>query len=290
MPARELSPLTKSIVTADPCWFAASSEPVAGTRGALVSGCLGVFAGADALRADAGLLRVTTVSDLSAQWRPKLSVITCIRGFYAVLDRDDEALAEQLVSLDHAGARVLQVRLKAASPQQLRATAIMARRITQQHGAALIINDDITLALEIGAEGVHLGQTDVPIMAAREQVMAYRAGLSADVAATLAPFWIGISTHTPSQVTSACKAGANYIGCGPVYATTTKANPDPVIGLQGLQGACRLSTVPVVAIGGIAIQHATAVYATGAAAICAISAVNNSTDVTRAGKLFARPF
>jgi thiamine-phosphate pyrophosphorylase len=219
----------------------------------------------------------------------RLSVSMCIRGFYAVLDRDDEALAQQLVSLDHAGARVLQVRLKAASPQQLRATAVMARRITQLHGAALIINDDIKLALEIGAEGVHLGQTDVPIMAAREQIMAYRAGLPAEVAATLQPFWIGISTHSPSQVTNACKAGANYIGCGPVYATTTKANPDPVIGLQGLQGACRLATVPVVAIGGIATQHATAVYATGVAAICAISAVNHSTDIAQAGRRFARP-
>ncbi|MBP9085994.1 MAG: thiamine phosphate synthase [Kofleriaceae bacterium] len=227
--------------------------------------------------------------DLSAQLRPKLSVSTCIRGFYAVLDRDDETLAQQLVSLDHAGARVLQVRLKMASPQQLRATAVMARRITQLHGAALIINDDITLALQIGAEGVHLGQTDIPIMAAREQSMAYRAGLAADVAANLAPFWIGISTHTPSQVINACKAGANYIGCGPVYATTTKTNPDPVIGLQGLQAACRLATVPVVAIGGITAPHATAVYGAGAAAICAISAVNNSADISQAARLFARP-
>lgn len=227
--------------------------------------------------------------DLSAQRRPKLSVITCIHGFYAVLDRDDETLAQRLVSLDHAGARVLQVRLKAASPQNLRAAAFMARRITQLHGAALIINDDITLALEIGAEGVHLGQTDVPIRAAREQAMAYRAGLPAEVAAVLLPFWIGISTHTPNQVITACKAGANYIGCGPVYATATKVNPDPIIGLQGLQAACRLSTVPVVAIGGIATPQATAVYATGAAAICAISAVNNSNDVARTGRGFARP-
>ena len=228
------------------------------------------------------------MSDFSAQWRPKLSVTTCIRGFYAVLDRDDETLAQQLVGLDHAGARVLQVRLKAASPQQFRATALMARRLTRLHGAALIINDDVALALEIGAEGVHLGQTDLPIMAAREQIMAYRAGLPAEVAATLLPFWIGISTHTPSQVANACKAGANYIGCGPVYPTATKTNADPVIGLQGLQGACRMATVPVVAIGGITPSNAAAVYASGAAAICAISAVNTSTDVSRAGRLFAR--
>ena len=264
-------------------------------RGAVSSGRFGAalgrafFAGAFALPGAAGLLRVATVPDLSAQPHPKLSVNACIRGFYAVLDRVSEGLAHQLVSTEHAGARVMQLRLKGVTPQELRAAAEMARRVTHQHGAALIINDDVELALSIGAQGVHLGQTDMPIMAARERVMAYRAALSTEAAAALASFWIGISTHTPSQVTAACRGGADYIGCGPVFPTTTKANPDPVIGLVGLRGACELATVPVVAIGGVTVQQAAAIYAAGAAAICAISAVNNAADIAAAGRLLALP-
>ena len=265
-------------------------------RGAVSNGRFGAalgrafFAGAFALPGAALLLRVATVPDLSAQPHPKLSVNACIHGFYAVLDRADETLALQLVSLDGAGARVLQLRLKHSTPQELRAAAAMARAVTRQHGAALIINDDVELALSVGAEGVHLGQTDLPIMAARERVMAHRAALPSAVAAELAPFWIGISTHTPAQVTAACRSGADYIGCGPVFATTTKANPEPVIGLIGLRNACTLATVPVVAIGGISDVQATAIYAAGAHAICAISAVNNAADVAAAGRLLARQF
>jgi thiamine-phosphate pyrophosphorylase len=132
-------------------------------------------------------------------------------------------------------------------------------------GAALIVNDRLDVALAAGADGVHLGQDDLPIEAARR------------IAGGL---WIGVSTHDVAQVRAACAAGADYLGFGPVFATTTKANPDPVAGLAGLAAACAAAGgVPVVAIGGVTAAAAPAIYRAGARAICAISAVNRAADV-----------
>jgi thiamine-phosphate pyrophosphorylase len=227
------------------------------------------------------------VSDLSARPRPKLSVNTSIRGFYAVLDRADEVLAQHLVSHEHGGARVLQVRIKQGAPKSIVDVALMAREITHRHGAALIINDDLELALSIGADGVHLGQDDMSLRDARERVMAYRANLLADEALHLPPFWIGISTHNLEQVADACRGGADYVGFGPVFATSTKENPDPVVGIELLRAACEAATVPVVAIGGITIERVALLYRAGAAAICAISAVNSSLDPTLSARLMS---
>jgi hypothetical protein len=99
---------------------------------------------------------------------------------------------------------------------------------------------------------------------------------------------VGVSTHDLDQVRAACDAGADYLGFGPVFATSTKENPDAVQGLEGLRAAVAACSVPIVAIGGIAIAQAQAVYATGAAAICAISAVNDAADRERAAAAFAR--
>lgn len=187
-----------------------------------------------------------------------------ISGFYAVLDRDDEALARALVR----EARVLQVRIKprtgTCGAAELVRTARMARRICDDAGAALIVNDRIDVALAADADGVHLGQTDLPIAEARR--------VSREL-------WIGISTHDLAQVRAACDAGADYLGFGPVFATTTKANPDPVQGLTGLRAAIvAAGGRPVVAIGGITAADVDDVYRTGAHAICAISAVNQARD------------
>ena len=193
-----------------------------------------------------------------------------IAGFYAVLDRDDEALATTLAT--HAC--VLQVRLKAVGAAELARVARMARRVCDRAGIALVVNDRIDVALAVGADGVHLGQTDVPLAEAR----AIAGGLA-----------IGISTHDVDQVRSAVAGGADYLGFGPVFATRTKENPDPVQGLAGLAAAVRAAGgVPVVAIGGIATEVAAEVYTAGAAAICAIGAVNGAADVARAARAFAR--
>ena len=197
-----------------------------------------------------------------------------IRGFYAVLDRDDEALARALLA---SGARVLQVRIKperAAPAGQLVRAGRMARRVCTELGAALVINDRIDVALAVGADGVHLGQTDLPLAAART------------IAGRL---WIGISTHDLAQVRAAREGGADYLGYGPVFATATKKNPDAVQGVAALRAAVNEACgIPVVAIGGITALHAADVYAAGAAAICAIGAVTSAADVTAAGRALAR--
>ena len=193
-----------------------------------------------------------------------------LAGFYAVLDRDSEALARALV-ID-GGARVLQVRIKprgsalAADAIDIVRIARMARRICDEAGASLVVNDRVDIALAVRADAVHLGQTDLPIGDVRR--------IAGDRLA------IGVSTHDLAQVRAACAAGADYLGFGPVFATATKANPDAVQGIEGLRAAVELAgRVPVVAIGGCTPAHARALYAAGATAVCAIGAVNDAPDV-----------
>lgn len=195
-----------------------------------------------------------------------------LRGFYAVLDRDDEALARTLA----ARACVLQVRIKPrgrrADVDEIVRVSRMARAVCDAAKIPLVVNDRIDIALAVGADGVHLGQTDLPIAEAR--------AICGD------RLKIGVSTHDLDQVRAACAAGADYIGFGPVFATSTKENPDRVQGIAGLRAACAAATLPVVAIGGITVDHARDVYATGASAICAISAVNEARDVDAAARAF----
>jgi thiamine-phosphate pyrophosphorylase len=203
-----------------------------------------------------------------------MTVRHAISGFYAVLDRDDEALARALVR----EARVLQLRIKPrggrADAGELVRIARMARRICDNAGAALIVNDRLDVALAADADGVHLGQTDLPLAAARR--------ISGDL-------WIGVSTHDLAQVRAACEAGADYLGFGPVFATTTKHDPDPVQGLSGLHAAvAEAGGRPVVAIGGIQPADVAGVYAAGAHAICAISAVNDARDPGDTARQFRR--
>jgi thiamine-phosphate diphosphorylase len=173
-----------------------------------------------------------------------------------------------------AGARVLQVRLKPATAIEILEAARMARAVTRRHGALLVVNDRVDLAIAAEADAVHLGQDDLPLAAARALVDGR--------------MWIGVSTHDDEQVRAACAAGADYLGFGPVYETTTKANPDPVQGLAGLARAVRIAAgVPVVAIGGVTPDRAAELAATGAAAACAIGAVNGAADPGDAGRRIA---
>lgn len=192
-------------------------------------------------------------------------------GFYAVLDRDDIELARTLVGA--GGARVLQVRFKPASDDAIVQVGRMARAVCTEAGALLVINDRVDLALAVGADAVHLGQTDMPIAEAR--------ALAGERLA------IGISTHNPQQVMAAIAQRPAYIAYGPVFATTTKENADPVQGIDALLDAVSLATaarIPVVAIGGITPDRAFALFATGVTAVCAISAVNRATDVASAAR------
>jgi len=199
-----------------------------------------------------------------------------MRGFYGVVDNpasiaEAVALAGQL-SVD-GGACAVQLRVKRGST---RAFVELARALVAAVAVPFIVNDRLDVALVAGAAGVHLGQDDLPLAAARRAAP----GLL-----------IGVSTHDPQQAAEAARAGADYLGFGPIFATATKENPDPVQGLEGLALAVQAAgNVPVVAIGGITPGHAAAIAATGAAAACAISAVNGAPDVASAARVIATAF
>jgi thiamine-phosphate pyrophosphorylase len=195
-----------------------------------------------------------------------------VSGFYAVLDREDEMLARTLVG---AGAKILQVRLKPGDARDIVRVAKMARRICDETGALLVVNDRVDIALAVRADAVHLGQTDLGLPDAR--------AIAGDRLA------IGLSTHNLHQVESAVSLRPDYIAYGPIFETATKHDPDPVQGIDALRVAVDAAgTIPVVAIGGITPTNGRAVYASGAAAICAIGAVNNAADVGAAARSFAR--
>lgn len=188
-------------------------------------------------------------------------------GFYAVVDRDDEALARALGGV----ARVIQIRLKDAPASDVLRVTRMVRRVFD---GLVVVNDRVDLAIAAGAGGVHLGQTDLPIEDAR---------------AIAGRLIVGVSTHDRAQVVKAVASGADYLGYGPVFATTTKANPSPVQGIAALAAACEAAgPVPVVAIGGIRSRDG--IYEAGAAAICAISAVNDAADVGAAARSLCKNF
>lgn len=193
------------------------------------------------------------------------------RGFYAILDRDDEHLARTLA----ANASVLQVRLKPATTDDIIRVATMARRVCADADIPLVINDRVDVALAVGADGVHLGQTDMPLADAR--------ALAGDRLA------FGISTHNPQQLAAALAGAPAYVAYGPVFTTTTKENPDPVQGLAALRAAVAQVravdvSLPIVAIGGITPADVGALYATGVTSLCAISAVNGASDVALAAR------
>lgn len=212
-----------------------------------------------------------------------------ISGFYSILHAHDEALARVLVrpvESGGAGASVLQVRIKpsrlvdgepepVATTAEIVSAARMARRVTAEHGALLIVNDRLDIALAVEADGVHLGQDDLPLADARALL---------DRIGWTRPFLIGISTHDQAELSAALAGGADYVGYGPVFATSTKANPDPVQGIDRLQRAVSTAgDVPVVGIGGIDRDNAALVAATGAAAACCIAGVNFAADQAGAG-------
>src|SRR3569623_365983 len=183
------------------------------------------------------------------------------RGFYAVLDREDERLARTLA----AHADVLQVRIKPGDAVDVLRVARMARVVCDDAGIALFVNDRVDLALAAKADGVHLGQTALPLAEASR----------------LAPqLKIGFSTHSLEQMQRAIALAPDYAAYGPVFATRTKENPDPVQGAEALARAVAAAgQVPVVAIGGITPRDAERVFTTSAAAICAIASVTAADDV-----------
>ena len=164
-----------------------------------------------------------------------------------------------------AGVRLLQYRDKSASPRDLLKTCRELVSSLKPYGSSLIVNDRPDIAVLAGAAGVHIGQEDLDPTKARAVVGE--------------EMWIGASTHNVEQFRAAAASSADYIAIGPVFATTSKANPDPVVGLELIRQSRPLTEKPIVAIGGITLEHAASVIAAGADSVAVIRDVVGADDV-----------
>jgi len=146
---------------------------------------------------------------------------------------------------------------------------LVLRTMTQHTGALFIINDHLDLALAVGADGVHIGQDDLPLSKVRE---------------LLGPdFLIGVSTHSPAQAQAAVKDGADYIGVGPLFATQTKIDVCDPVGLDYLDYVIQNLKIPFVAIGGIKEHNLASVLKAGAQTVAFVTEIVGSPDI--AGKI-----
>jgi thiamine-phosphate pyrophosphorylase len=164
------------------------------------------------------------------------------------------------------GAPLLQLRVKGTSTRRFVELARAIKRLTDRRRARLIVNDRTDVALLVDAAGVHLGQGDLPVTAARRLLGERRI--------------IGFSTHSIEQAEAAARAGvADYIGFGPIFPTASKAHPDAVQGVEGLRLLRRTVRLPLVAIGGITAATTAEVLAAGADAVAMIGALVRASDV-----------
>jgi len=173
--------------------------------------------------------------------------------------------AQQVGKLIEGGAKFIQLRDKYASPNDFYESAKEALEIARKGNVKIIINDRVDIALVLKADGVHLGQDDLPPEHAR-RILGEKAV-------------IGFSTHNLEQVIEALKLPINYLAIGPVFNTQTKENPDPVIGLEGIRRASDIAgDFPLVAIGGITSENFQAVLDAGADSVAVISDLLSNPD------------
>lgn len=174
----------------------------------------------------------------------------------AVAGRDILELIDEAVA---GGATLVQLRGKKWTGREFLDAGIQAVRLLRPKKIPLIINDRVDIALACGADGVHLGQDDIPFAYARRLLGKSRI--------------IGISVATPDEAQAAERAGADYLGAGPVFATLSKKDIGPVLGLDGLQEIRKETKIPILAIGGISAANAAGVIGAGADGVAVISAI-----------------
>ena len=164
-----------------------------------------------------------------------------------------------------AGVRIVQYREKTKKMGAKYEECLQLRAMTREAGAAFIVNDDIDLALLVDADGVHVGQEDLPVAAVRSLVGEGRA--------------IGLSTHSPDQARAAAAAGADYIGVGPIFATKTKEDVVAPVGFDYLDWVAANISIPFVAIGGIKEHNITDVARHGARCCALVSELVGAPDI-----------
>ena len=190
-----------------------------------------------------------------------------IRGLYLILDQrwaSRWALADILRQAADLGVKVVQYRNKNEAMSDVYRQTLGLRKIARDSGVTFIVNDRCDVGLAVEADGVHLGQSDLPIGLARELLGA--------------KCLIGMSTHSPEQVVEATEQGADYIGFGPLFPTNTKDDPEPVVGLDGMKKIRPLTSLPIVAIGGIQSESVSEIMAAGADAVAVASGILDASN------------
>lgn len=179
-------------------------------------------------------------------------------ALYAILDcsQIDGSPISLAATWVHAGVELIQLREKQASARKLYADSLALTRLLAPTGVRVVVNDRPEIAAMVGAGGVHIGQEDIPVEAARKVC-----GSS---------LWVGVSTHNLEQLRAADRTSADYIAVGPVFPTATKGNPDPVVGIEFLRAARQLTRKPLVAIGGITVESAEEIFRAGADSVAVV--------------------
>lgn len=158
-------------------------------------------------------------------------------GFYLVMTNPKVGYAACAQAAVDGGVRIIQLRMKDAPRDEIVSVGRVVRDITRGTDTLFIVNDDPSIAAEVEADGVHVGQGDMPVPEVRRLYPSLRI--------------VGLSTHNPGQALASREVRPDYIGVGPVWATPTKKNPDPVLGIETAMQMVRSVPYPAVAIGGI---------------------------------------
>lgn len=186
----------------------------------------------------------------------------CITAEEHSLGRSNIEVVENMIT---AGVKIIQYREKDKKMKAKYQECQIIREMTGQAGVTFIINDDIELAILVGADGVHIGQEDLPIEQVRQLVGE--------------KMIIGLSTHSPAQAQEAVARGADYIGVGPIFKTATKKDVCQPVGLAYLEYVIKNITIPFVAIGGIKVNNIAEVAKLGAGCIAVVTDVTTARDI-----------
>lgn len=196
-------------------------------------------------------------------------------GLYVLTDRDlagGRALPDIIRQAVAGGASVVQLRDKHASSREMYALGRELLTITRVAGVPLIVNDRVDIALAINADGVHVGQDDLPAAIVREIIGTQRL--------------LGVSAETVEQAQAAAAAGADYLGVGTVYPTGTKPDANAPIGVAGVAQIVQATNLPCVAIGGITAANTAPLLAVGVQGVAVVSAIIAADDPAAAAREF----
>lgn len=189
---------------------------------------------------------------------------SCLQG-RALVDCVREAL--------EGGVTLVQYRAKTASSAEMYSEALQLKALCDSYKVPLIINDRLDIAMAVGAAGVHLGQDDLPCAAAR-RILGEE-------------YLIGVSAHNPAEARAALQSGADYLGCGAVFGTATKADVKK-LGTDGLAAICREKGLPVVGIGGVTADNYREVRAAGADGAAIVSGILAQPDISATVRAIAK--